>query len=265
MYAWASAIFWDFADTGKIIPALIFIGVALMLTRWKRAGKLLTIISASVFLMVAVLPLSSLLMVTLENRFLEPLELPSKVDGIILLGGSIDVSISNSRNYAKANRNANRFIRFAELARNYPQARLLFSGAGRNLQNPDIQSETDLSIQILETIGIDNSRMEIESRATNTYENAILSWELAKPKDTEIWLLVTSAWHMPRAVGSFRQAGWKVVPIPTGHTSSGSNIGWSLSFSPVSSLAYLSMAAHEWFGLIVYRALGRTGNLFPSP
>ena len=94
MYAWASAIFWDFADPGKIIPALIFIGVALMLTRWKRAGKLLTIISASVFLMVAVLPLSSLLMVTLENRFLEPLELPSKVDGIILLGGSIDVSIS---------------------------------------------------------------------------------------------------------------------------------------------------------------------------
>ena len=265
MYLWLSAIFWDYIDPGKLIPGILFIGVALLWSPWRRVGRAIATFGAVIFLLISILPLSGFFMFILENRFPQPITLPDSVDGIILLGGSADISISNSRNLPTANGNANRFLRFAELSSRYPAARLLFTGSGRRDKNSDLSSEIEISLEILHNIGIDMSRMEIESRATNTYENAKFGKLLVQPKKEEVWLLVTSAWHTPRAVGSFRQVGWEVMPVPSGYTSADSLNGWSFSFSPLQGLQSLSVATHEWIGLVVYWMLGRTGEIFPSP
>jgi uncharacterized SAM-binding protein YcdF (DUF218 family) len=99
--------------------------------------------------------------------------------------------------------------------------------------------------------GIDSSRVLVETRSNNTYENALYSAEMIKPKQSERWLLVTGASHMPRAIGSFRRAGLEVEPWPVYDlTDSG---------SPV-----INVALHEWLGLFAYWAFGRTSALLPS-
>ena len=263
MYGWASSTFWGVFDPSKVIPVVLLIGVTLLWSRWPRLGKWIATIGGLAYFIVAVLPVAGWITVPLENRFSASENLPETVDGIILLGGSVSVGLSNSRGHALANQNANRFFRFVTLTRLYPDARLVLTGAGKPRGHPTLLSEVELSIKILEIMGVDLTRVEVEGTSNNTYENAILTLDMVKPAAGETWLLVTSAWHMPRAMGSFRHAGWDPIPVPSGYTT-GATAGWSLSFSTGGRLVALSRAAHEWVGLVVYRLLGRTGELFPS-
>ncbi|MDA0654186.1 MAG: YdcF family protein, partial [Proteobacteria bacterium] len=231
MYAWASATFWGLLDPSLVIPAVLLAGVPLLWTRWARSGRWITTAGALAMLAVASSPLAGFLTVTLEERFPAPAALPEQVTGIILLGGSIDLSLSDARGIPVANHSANRFVRFADLAQRYPTARLVFTGAGNAGGAPGARSEAEHSLELLRIIGVDLSRVEVESRATNTWDNAVLARQLVDPGPDEVWLLVTSAWHMPRAMGCFQKVGWDVVPMPSWFTSSGPG-GWSLGFAP---------------------------------
>jgi uncharacterized SAM-binding protein YcdF (DUF218 family) len=99
--------------------------------------------------------------------------------------------------------------------------------------------------------GIDVSRVFLETRSKNTYENARYSAEMIKPKQSERWLLVTGASHMPRAIGSFRKAGFEVEP-------------WPVYDQPDSDSQVITVALHEWLGLFGYWAFGRTSALLPT-
>jgi uncharacterized SAM-binding protein YcdF (DUF218 family) len=106
----------------------------------------------------------------------------------------------------------------------------------------------------------------MDRRARNTYENALFSKQLAAPKAGERWLLVTSAFHMPRAVGLFRKAGFAVEPYP---------VDWRVGRSASDILAFTLLATdglgrtdvamREWIGLLAYWITGRTSVLFPGP
>ena len=126
-----------------------------------------------------------------------------------------------------------------QLARNYSHLKVVISGA----------AGTASEITALAG-GIDRSRVLLETRSRNTYENALYSYELIRPKPGDRWLLVTSALHMPRSIGSFRKTGFEVEPWPV--------------YEPSSREDRLNFALREWLGLIVYRILGRTGTFFPA-
>lgn len=103
----------------------------------------------------------------------------------------------------------------------------------------------------------------MERRSRNTYENAVFTKALVAPKPGERWLLVTSAYHMPRSVGLFRRAGFLVEPYP---------VDWRIgervfAFENVSAdgLFRTDIAVREWLGLLAYRLSGRTGELLPGP
>ena len=86
-----------------------------------------------------------------------------------------------------------------------------------------------------------------------------------QPKPGERWLLVTSAHHMPRAVGCFRRIGFDVVPYPVDWRSRGA-VDLVVPFATVASgLARTDVAVKEWVGLVVYRLTGKTSELFPGP
>jgi uncharacterized SAM-binding protein YcdF (DUF218 family) len=172
--------------------------------------------------------MNRLLVAVLEQRFRRTdITSPESLTGIIVLGGD-----------------CKRFFEAGRLARQHPNLSVVVS-CGKSVSSALAELGG----------GIEPSRIVLETRSENTYQNAIYSTKLVKPRPGERWLLVTGAMHMTRAIGSFRGAGFEVEPWPVYHRT-----------SPEPSMATEAPAAlHEWVGLIVYRLLGRTRELFPAP
>jgi uncharacterized SAM-binding protein YcdF (DUF218 family) len=241
------------------------LGALLLVTRFASAGRKLVVASIVLLAICAFSPVGNLVLYPLESRF-PPWDAASGTpDGIIILGGSIDADLAVAHNTPVVRSAADRIIAAAELAQRYPNARILFSGGSANLIANDAR-EADYAGEIFENLGIRKDRLIMERRSRNTYENALFSKAILSPKDGERWLLVTSAYHMPRAVGLFRRAGFPVEPYPVDWRV-GRDAADILSFSnsAVDGLARTDLALREWIGLIAYRLVGRTGELFPGP
>ena len=125
--------------------------------------------------------------------------------------------------------------------------------------------EADYAVDLFESLGIPRGRIETERQSRNTIENAELSKALAKPKPGERWLLVTSAYHMPRSIGVFRRVGFPVEAYPVDWRTRGP-IDLAIPFESITAgLRRTDTAVHEWIGLFAYWLSGRTSALFPAP
>lgn len=259
----ASKVLWFLVEPGNALFLLLVVGVALSWTRWRRWGRLLTLWATVAFLAIMVLPLGALLALPLESRFWSGQAEPDRVDGIVLLGGASSLKATAAWGRVSLNDNAERITEFVALARRHPEARLIFTGGSGSLQ-PGALREADVVEQVMHDIGFDVGRVTFERAARNKYENARNSLPLANPAAGEVWLLVTSAQHMPRAVGCFRQVGWDVVPHATDYRLDRHKpYGIGLKFA--GKLNRFNAVFREWLGLIAYRVLGRTNALLPGP
>jgi len=238
-------------------------GLALLLTRWRRLGRRLALTSLTLFLALGLLPVGAALNHIIENRF--PVWDPSRgtPDGIVVLGGAIDPALSRVRGQIVLGGAAERVTIIAELARDYPKARIVFSGGDASLL-ANQPNEADYLYPLLDTFGVPRDRVMLENKARNTAENAAFTKALVAPKPGERWLLVTSAQHMPRAMGCFRQVGFPVEAYPVDWHST-PRWRWLQPTEFGRALATVDDAVHEWVGLIAYRLTGRTGELLPGP
>jgi uncharacterized SAM-binding protein YcdF (DUF218 family) len=206
------------------------------------------------------LPVESWALRPLEDRFPRVTDPPAKVTGIIVLGGVIDAETSSDHGEPVLNDAGNRLTTFVILSRRYPDARLVFTG-GTPERLPGGVTEASFARDLLTSLGVPPDRVTYEDKSLTTVENAVFTREMVHPAPGETWVLVTSASHMPRSVGVFRQAGWSVLPWPTGYHSRNGLFPWSYTFG--NKLELLDLAAHEWTGLLVYWATGKTNALFP--
>ena len=176
----------------------------------------------------------------------------------------MEAQISAARGTPVVRHAPDRIIAAAALAKRYPNARIVFSGGSANLISDDAR-EADFASAVFESLGIAKSRLIMERRSRNTQENAEFSRALVAPKAGERWLLVTSAFHMPRSVGLFRKAGFAVEPYPVDWRVGGP--GDLLAFSNVANegLVRTDLAVREWIGLAAYRATGKIDALLPGP
>jgi uncharacterized SAM-binding protein YcdF (DUF218 family) len=247
-------------DPRMVLFLVLILGTALSWTRARAAGRRLVTLAVAIALLLSLFPIGSSVLAILENRFPVP-ELPAQVDGIIALGGDFSAADAEARGpLAVASPRVNGL---AALARRYPDARLVFSGGSARVLRPDLR-EADQAARMLESLGIDPRRLTLERDSRNTYENALFSKRLIDPKPAERWILVTSAAHMPRAVGTFRKAGWPVIGYPVGFlTGAAAPERIRLQFD--SGLSDLQIVLREYLGLAVYYLRGRTDALFPSP
>ena len=203
-----------------------------------------------------------MLLYPLEQRF-PPWDVARGApDGIIILGGSIDPDLSLAHGTAVIRSAADRIVAAAALAHRYPNARVVFSGGNANLISNDAK-EGDFVGDTLESLGVAKSRLTIERLSRNTLENAVFSKALVAPKPGERWLLVTSAYHMPRSVGLFRKAGFPVEAYPVDWRVGASR--FSFMDIAVDGLSRSDLATREWMGLLAYRIAGKTDELFPGP
>ena len=215
------------------------------------------------FVLVLLLPIDQLALLPLEDRFPRPAEPPAHVDGMIVLGGALVPELSNARGIPSLNATAERITETVALARRYPDARVVYTGAYGSLLHEHV-SEAETAATLLVTLGVPRERIVIESKSRTTWENALDGKALVRPKPGETWLLVTSAEHMPRAVGAFRAAGWPVVAWPVAYKSGLDPLLW-LPSSLGQHLVVLDAATHEWLGLFVYWWLGHSSAMFPAP
>jgi uncharacterized SAM-binding protein YcdF (DUF218 family) len=241
------------------------LGVMLSATRLAVPGRRLLIASVALLGICGFSPLGNWLLYPLEQRF-PPWDAARGVpDGIVVLGGSIDPELSAAHGRAVFTHSADRIIAAAALARQYPKARIVFSGGNSNLLSDDSAKEADYAMPMLESLGIAGERLTAERRSRNTQENAEFAKEVAHPKDGERWLLVTSAFHMPRSVGLFRKAGFAVEPYPVDWRVGRAADLLRFSTIPAERLEHVDIAVREWIGLIAYWATGKIDTLLPGP
>jgi uncharacterized SAM-binding protein YcdF (DUF218 family) len=256
------------AVPSDFLVVMAIFGIVLWRTRWRRFGLRLAVVAMTVMVVIGILPVGNLLVMSLESRF--PRWAPSGTpDGIIVLGGAVDPDVSVERGEPVIGSGLQRLTVVPKLARDYPNARIVYSGGNYSGGNGNLSggaSEADIAGPLLVEMGLPKGRLELERLSRNTAENAVFTKTLVNPKPGERWLLVTSAAHMPRAVGCFRRAGFPVEAYPV-DWHSGNDIWNTVLQPPIFSagLAKFDRAMREWIGLVTCWMTGRTSALFPGP
>jgi uncharacterized SAM-binding protein YcdF (DUF218 family) len=264
MFFILSKVLGFFAIASNVVIALGLLGVLLLATRLKRTGRFLTVASLIVLALLGLSPIGNALIIPLEQRFPPWDDTRGPPDGIVVLGGAITPEVSAARNEVALNEAAERVTSAVALARRYPQARIIYSGGTGALVYPE-GSEAVFAVRIFDSLGIPPERIIAEEQSRNTVENAVFSLLLAMPRPGERWLLVTSGYHMPRAMGVFRQAGFPVEAYPVDWRTRGPQDALRPFPTLSGGLERADTAVHEWIGLVVYWLTGRSAGLFPGP
>jgi uncharacterized SAM-binding protein YcdF (DUF218 family) len=218
---------------------------------------------AGLFLCLALLfPIGDWALVPLETCTAEH-GMPMRVDGVIVLGGGVNIRVSDSRNAIAFNDSSERIIAMLKLIKQYPNAQIVYTGGSSSLKHTE-KGEADYVKQFLEDYGLNTANMAFQNKSRNTFEDAMLTQNMYGVLPKQNWLLVTSAYHMPRTLGLFMKAGEKsethfypyAVDFKTPE-----KIKFELRVDMLQTLLKLDTAAHEYVGLIVNKILSRSDSI----
>lgn len=267
MFYITSKVFWLFAQPSSLCVIAMAAGLILIgFTRRRRLGLWLSGLGLTMLIVAGFLPLGNYLVLPLEERFASQ-SLPEpgeKVAGIIILGGFEDGWVSAGRGGLAVNEAAERLTESVRLAKRWPDARVVFSGGVAGLLAGGVEAAGPVGA-FLEDVGIDAGRIVLEPDARNTWQNAINLREVLKPSASDRWLLVTSAYHMPRSVGVFRKVGFDVIAAPVDYRTRDAGDLTRLFETMPGGLQRLDLGAREWIGLAAYWLTGRTSSFLPGP
>lgn len=262
MLFYISKLIWYFLNPLNLIFIFCILAFVFYLLKFKILSKIFIFFSLIFFVITAILPTGLYLLVKLESKHPVVHSLPNQIDGILILGGPSNPILTKHYNQVTFNSHGERLTESIKLIKNYKSAKIIFSG-GSGSDKPDKLTHAYVAEKFFTEMGIEKNRIIYESKSKNTYENILYSKEIAKPKKTERWLLITSAFHMPRAINIANKQSWNFLPYPVDFQTRADVIKFNLSF--VNLLSYLStfnLSSHEWVGLISYYLLGRTDRIF---
>jgi uncharacterized SAM-binding protein YcdF (DUF218 family) len=263
MFFILSKVFGFFIEPLNLAILVLLVALLAMALRRRRLAVAGTAIAFLVLALATWTSLGSLMLTPLEERYPKP-PFPAEVDGVVVLGGGFEGAINLARGGYELNSGGDRFVEAAILARHYPQARIVVSG-GTGALLIDGEGDAPTAQRLLTALGVSPERLVLEDRSRNTYENAVFTREMVSPKPGETWLLVTSAFHMPRAKALFDKVGFATVPWPVDYRTTGRE-GISLfSDNAVDSIQKTTLAVREWIGLLAYWLSGKIDSPFPGP
>jgi uncharacterized SAM-binding protein YcdF (DUF218 family) len=264
MFFYASKVLGFFAIPSNFVMLVGILGALLLRTRFARIGWPMVIGSLILLAVIGLSPVGNALIVPLEDRFPAWDQSRGAPHGIVVLGGAVSPDVSHARNAVALNEAAERLTAVAELAKRYPDARIIFSGGSAAMVFEE-RPEAEFALQLLEDLGVARERVVAEDKSRNTIENALFSRDLAQPKPGERWLLVTSAYHLPRAMGVFRKAGFPVEAYPVDWRTRGASDALRPFATLGDGLRRTDTAVREWVGLAAYWLSGQSSELFPGP
>ena len=256
-----SKVFWFIVSPDNFLILLVFLS-AILITFKSKWGMRLLSFSLVCFMLILFLPVADVALRPLEKRFPMQEKLPNNIEGVIVLGGAERGDLGLQWGAAQFNHAAERLMVLPVLARQYPKAKLIFTGGSGSLLHPEAVADSAMTQWFVDNQIAD--RMLWEKGSRNTFENAVLSENALGGVPKGRWLLVTSAFHMPRSMGIFRLRGWDVIAYPVDYYSKTDN---AMRIDPKywMHIRDLSFTLKEWIGLVVYYYTGKTDELFPAP
>lgn len=256
-----SDLTWTLLQPSSIVVFVLLFSLLCLIFGALKLGRSSLGLALILLLLPALLPLEALLASSLESRLKALNPLPNQVEGILVLGGSVDWEVSQEQQMMSLNESAERMIAAAALAKRYPNAKLVFTGLFRELIPNDF-SEQEYPQSLFFGPEFGGRQIIYLGAARSTYEEALLGIQTLKPQAGERWLLVTSAYHMPRAYLTFQAQGWIVIPYPVDYRHTG-KLTLKPSIHVIGKLNDLDDYVREWGALIMYNRLGRTERLLP--
>src|SRR5579863_3699916 len=253
-----------FALPSNVLMTIGLVGFVLLFTRFRQLASWLIVTSLVLIAFAGYSPLGNILILPLEQRFPPWHASQAPPDGIVVLGGAILPDISIARGAIALDGSAESITATAELARRYANVRVIVAGGAEGLRF-DAPAQAPIAVKELEALGVAHDRITAEEQSRDTIESAVFSRLIAQPKPGEHWLLVTSAFHMPRAVAAFRAAGFPVEAYPVDWRTRGPIDATQPFASLPHGLTMTDAAVREWADLLVYRLNGKTSELFPAP
>ena len=262
LFFYSSKFLWNIISPDSLFALLLAVTVGMFYFDYHvLARRLLTFLFAAV-VFLSLFPVGNWMLYPLETQFKHNPELPGQIDGIIVLGGSIEPETSRAWRQLELNYSAERLTSFVELARRYPEAKLVFTGGNASI-NRDKPTEAGILKLHWHQLGLDPKRVQFEIQAKNTAENAYYTKQLVKPSPNSKWLLITTAFHMPRSIGVFCQNSWSLIPYPVDHQINPDNL-FEINFNLLGHAGHLKQAIHEWLGLVAYYLTGKIPDLLPD-
>lgn len=261
---WAVKLIWFVLEPSNLLLIVALAGLLLSATRMlPRFGSWLVVLAVAGLALVGFSPLGYLMLRPLEQRFPACPADGAPVAGIVVLGGALSATVTQERGQVNINEAGDRILMMADLARRHPAARIVYTGGAGELQGTRPSEATTLEAVIGQVLPGRAVLYECDSRTTR--ENATLTRALVQPKAGERWLLVTSAWHMPRAMGLFRAGGWTVTACPVDYRTTGGDHDWQVTLTASRGLGRVDTAAKEWVGLLYAWLAGQSSSIFPAP
>jgi len=258
-----SKIFWLAAQPLSLAFITVLLGCIAGFAGWRHWGGIFTALAGLILFVTLYTSSGAVALQTLEDRFSRPTAEPDNLTCMIVLGGAFETEVTTSRGGIEFNQAADRFVEALRLLRDHPQARVLVSGGDGSLSGA-YEGDAAASARFFSAFGISPERLIGEATSRTTYENVVNTQDILTREKLDNCLLITSAFHMPRAIGLFRKAGIDVTPWPTDYRTAGT-VGLTLDFSqPTANAQLTATALREWIGLLAYFLSGRTSALYPG-
>ena len=206
-----------------------------------------------------ILPLGEYLIYKLEKNYHNSIILPDEVDGILILGGATNPFLSHEHNQIILNGSVERLLESMTLIKKYKDAKVIFSSGSGSIKNPTMD-HASIAKKFFMKIGLDTDKIIFENKSRNTYENIFFSKEIAKPTKNEKWIVITSAFHMNRAIFIGEKNNWTLTPYAVDFTQP-KKFTFIPNLDVLSNLGQMQHGSHEWIGLIAYFLMGRTSRI----
>jgi uncharacterized SAM-binding protein YcdF (DUF218 family) len=250
---------WIVLQPSSVLVILVVLALLATWVGWRALASTLLTIFLLVVALVMLLPFDHWLGAPLEAR-VPAAPLPERIDGIVVLGGAVEWRVTGELGQLALNAAAERVAAGAALAQRYPGVPIVLTGSFADAFARDYRTNPLDESLFFGPHFADRSILYL-GQARSTYEDALFALQTANPAPGEVWLLVTSAWHMPRALGTFANLGWTLQPYPVDYRTS-TRLRFEPRFDVAQALADLDRLVREWGAIEVYR---RTGRMLDAP
>ena len=255
-----SKILWILFAPFNLILLLIILASIFSFLNFILFSRIFYLTAILFFLISGVIPSGAFLMYQLERDYYNQVSLPGTIDGILILSGATKPYLTKVHNQISINSNGERLIESAVLIKKYPKAKVIFSGGSGTILDYEFTHSEAAKI-FYQNLEIDSNRINFENKSRNTYENILFSKNIANPKVDENWVLVTSAFHLKRAINISEKISWNLIPYPTDFKQP-KKFNWKFEYNLLDNLVRFRQGSHEWLGIIVYYLMGKTSKIF---
>ena len=256
MSFYLSKILWLIVNPFNIFIFITLFTMFLYFINFRRLSLIIYLINFIFIALISFLPIGSYLTYIIEKEFHTNTKIPERVDGILILGGATNPLLFKEFDQISLNGSAERLVESVMIIRKFEKAKVIFSG-GSGIVNRSDLGHSQVAKLFYKQMGVDTNKIFFEDKSRNTHENIIYSKKIAKPKKNENWLIITSAFHMKRALFIAEKNNWKLIPYAVDFKNV-KEFKLTPNLNLLSNLNSFQSGLHEWLGLVSYYLMGRT-------